>query len=208
MTTRLAWFSPLPPIRSGIAAYSAELVPLLEHEFAIDCFPESRAHDFVWQHRRRPYNLTVYQLGNAPFHDYMWPYLVSHPGLVVLHDACLHHARARQLLSRKRFDDYRQELWFDRPEAPRDFVEYAIEGLGGPIYYFWSMLRVVMQTARLVAVHNARVAGDLRTSFPETPVRSILLGKAPVETTAAMRQNMRNGSRCLTRRSYSPYSES
>jgi hypothetical protein len=188
---RLAWFSPLPPARSGVAAYSAELVPLLKREFALDCFPESRAHDFVWQHRRRPYDLTVYQLGNAPFHDYMWPYLASHPGLVVLHDACLHHARARQLLSQKRFDDYRQELWFDRPEAPRDFVEYAIEGLGGSIYYFWSMLRVVMQTARLVSVHNARVAGDLRASFPETPVRSIVLGKAPVETTEAMRRNIR-----------------
>ena len=26
------------------------------------------------------------------------------------------------------------------------FAEYAVEGLGGPIYYFWSMLRVVMHT--------------------------------------------------------------
>ncbi len=49
-----------------------------------------------------------------------------------------------------------------------DVAEYAVEGLGGPIYYFWSMLRVVMQSARMVAVHSAtrrggpatRVSGD------------------------------------------------
>ena len=121
-TLRLAWFSPLPPARSGVASYTAELVPLLRHELAIDCFPESRAHDFIWQHRRAPYDLVVYQLGNAPFHDYMWPYLVAYPGLVVLHDPRLHHARARLLLSQKRFDSYRHEFWFDHPDATRDFV--------------------------------------------------------------------------------------
>jgi glycosyltransferase involved in cell wall biosynthesis len=184
---RLAWFSPLPPIRSGVAAYSAELVPALEGAFSIDCFPEARAHDFVWRHRGAPYDLTVYQLGNAPFHDYMWPYLVSYPGLIVLHDAGLHHARARQLLSRKRFDDYRHEFWFDHPDAPRDVVEYAVDGLGGPIYYFWSMLRVVMQTARLVAVHNPRVAEALRTECQGATIETIRMGVRAVTAEAATR---------------------
>ncbi|OLB60633.1 MAG: hypothetical protein AUI11_13015 [Acidobacteria bacterium 13_2_20CM_2_66_4] len=158
----IAWFSPLPPIRSGVAAYSAELLPHLERTLTIDRFDEARAHDFVWKHRRAPYDLVVYQLGNAPCHDYMWAYLAAYPGLVVLHDARLHHARARCLLSAERADDYRREFWYDHPDAPNGFVEYAVAGLGGPIYYFWSMLRVVMRTARLVAVHNDRVAAELR----------------------------------------------
>ena len=142
MTTRLAWFSPLPPARSGIAAYSADLVPRLGPSHAIDCFSEATARDFVWKARRDPYDLVVYQLGNAPCHDYMWGYLAAFPGLVVLHDARLHHARARDLLHQERFDDYRREFWYDHPEAHRDFVEYAVAGLGGPIYYCWPMLRV------------------------------------------------------------------
>src|SRR5438445_3382972 len=174
----IAWFSPLPPIRSGVAAYSAELLPHLERTLTIDRFDEARAHDFVWKHRRAPYDLVVYQLGNAPCHDYMWAYLPAYPGLVVLHDARLHHARARCLLSAERADDYRREFWYDHPDAPNGFVEYAVAGLGGPIYYFWSMLRVVMRTARLVAVHNDRVAAELRESFPGTPIETIRLGKA------------------------------
>jgi glycosyltransferase involved in cell wall biosynthesis len=134
------------------------------------------AHDFVWKHRRDPYDLITYQLGNASCHDFMWAYLARYPGLVVLHDPRLHHARARHLLSQRRLNDYRREFWYDHPDARRDFAEYAVEGLGGPIYYNWSMLRVVMETARMVAVHNPRVAADLRDEYPGTCVETIHLG--------------------------------
>jgi len=184
---RIAWFSPLPPIRSGIATCNADLLARLDGEQAIDRFvdglgrmpPGARtfdAHDFVWKHRRHPYDLITYQLGNAPCHDFIWAYLARYPGLVVLHDPRLHHARARQLLIRQRFDDYRREFWYDHPDARRDVVEYAVEGLGGPIYYAWPMLRVVMETARLVAVHNPRVAADLREEYPGARVEAIHLG--------------------------------
>ena len=173
---RVAWFSPLPPVRSGIAAYSAEILPALAADHVIEPIAESNAHDFVWQTRRNPFDLVVYQLGNAPCHDYMWAYLARYPGLVVLHDARLHHARARLLLNQKRFDDYRREFHYDHPDTTADVAEYAVEGLGGSIYSFWSMLRVVMRTARAVAVHNPRVADDLREQYPGVPVDTIRMG--------------------------------
>ena len=188
---RIAWFSPLPPVRSGIAAYSADLLPRLAPAHAVDGFSEATARDFLWKARRDPYDLVVYQLGNAPCHDYMWAYLAAFPGLVVLHDARLHHARARALLQQKRFDDYRREFWYDHPDARRDFVEYAVPGLGGPIYYFWPMLRAVMRTARLVAVHNPRVAADLREAFPGTDVESIHLGTAALAADGTARRRVR-----------------
>jgi glycosyltransferase involved in cell wall biosynthesis len=194
MRLRLAWFSPLPPARSGVAACSADLVPRLAPAHAIDCYSETNACDFTWRARRDPYDLVVYQLGNAPCHDFMWGYLAAFPGLVVLHDARLHQARAHDLLQQERFDDYRREFWFDHPDAPRDFVEYAVAGLGGPIYCFWPMLRVVMRTSRLVAVHNPRVAADLRETYPGTPIEAIHLGTSPCEPTppgAAARARVR-----------------
>src|SRR5215471_3735983 len=146
MTMRIAWFSPFPPERSGIAAYSADLLAQLAGPFQIDPYPEHEAHDFVWRSRRSAYDLVVYHLGNAAYHDYMWAYLARYPGLVVLHDPRLHHARARQLLNARRFDDYRREFRYDHPHAVRDVVEYAVEGLGGPVYYHWSMAALVVRT--------------------------------------------------------------
>jgi glycosyltransferase involved in cell wall biosynthesis len=188
---RLAWFSPLPPVRSGIAAYSADVLPHLTARSSVDCFTESNAHDFVWKTRRQPYDLVVYQLGNAPCHDYMWAYLAAYPGLVVLHDARLHHARARSLLHQQRFDDYRREFAYDHPDATPGFTEYAVEGLGGSVYYFWSMLRVVMRTARSVAVHNARVAEELREEYPDVIVELIRMGVPSIETSDLARASAR-----------------
>jgi glycosyltransferase involved in cell wall biosynthesis len=209
-------------MRSGIAAYNAELLAEIDGDFLIDRFvdtagpagagasdrltpvPSGRrparvaaparvhdAHDFVWMQRREPYNLVVYQLGNSPAHDYMWAYLARYPGLVVLHDPTLHHARARQLLGAGRADDYRREFEYDHPGAPPGAAEYVVQGLGGTIQYFYSMLRVVMETARLVAVHNPRVATDLRDAFPGVAIETIRLGKPPLDTTSALRAEVR-----------------
>jgi len=188
---RLAWFTPLPPARSGISQYSAELLPGLAPDFDIDVFidgspghvvhPDSRvrvrsAHDFVWAHARRPYDLVVYQLGNAPCHDYMWAYLVRHPGLVVLHDGQLHHARARSLIQQKRDDDYRSEFQFDHPEAEVALAELGIAGLLGSLTYLFPMRRAVVEAARLVAVHNAWLADQIREEHPGAAVRVVEMG--------------------------------
>ncbi len=185
---RIAWFSPLAPARSGIAAYSADLVPRLTAAHAIDCFADANAGDFLWKARREAYDLVVYQLGNAQCHAFMWGYMAAFPGLVVLHDARLHQARALSLLQQERFDDYRREFWYDHPDARREFAEYAIAGLGGPIYYCWPMLRAVVRTARLVAVHNPRVAADLRDEFPDLAVDTIHLG-TPAPVSGALAAN-------------------
>jgi glycosyltransferase involved in cell wall biosynthesis len=99
---RVAWVSPMPPARSGIADYSAELLPHLARHFEVDVIidpaqPRVAAavagrHRIVWadevpeRHRARPYDLFIYHLGNSTFHTYMLPLLPRFPGLVVLHD--------------------------------------------------------------------------------------------------------------------------
>lgn len=191
VTRRIAWFSPLPPVRSGIAADSAELLKLLGSDFTIDAFDEPRAHDFVWKHRREPYDLVVYQMGNSHHHDYIWAYMAVYPGLVALHDPRLHQARARHLLTQGRADDYRAEFQYNHPDAPADFAEYAVVGLGGTIYHFYSMLRIVVRTARMVAVHNPRIATQLREEFPDAAIAAIRLGKVPLVTHASMRSRQR-----------------
>src|SRR5665213_3116160 len=181
---RIAWFSPLPPALTGIAAYSGSVLPMLDASgLQIDRFVDRAsgtplggrvfdAHDFVWRHRQALYDLVVYQLGNAPWHDYMWAYLFHYPGLVVLHDAQLHHARAAQLLRARRVDDYREEFAYDHPGAAAA-AEYAVEGLGGSAFYLWPMITTVVDSARMIAVHSAFIAQDLREQHPHAHVEQI-----------------------------------
>lgn len=188
---RLAWFSPLPPARSGVAAYTAELVRHLQRDHHIDLFDERTAHEFAWRARRTPYDLVVYQLGNAPCHDFMWGYLAAYPGLVVMHDARLHHARARQLLAAQREEDYRREFHFNHPGVHPDAAEYAVAAMGGAVQYLWPMRRVVLQAGRRVAVHNTIVAGELRREAPGAAIDVIRMGVPPIEEDATSRARVR-----------------
>ena len=114
------------------------------------------AHDFVWRHARHPYDLVVYQFGNSSHHDYMWPYALRYPGLVVLHDTRLHHARAASLLRERRAADYRAELAWSHPDVSPDVAELAVAGFDSALYYDWPMVRPLVATSRLVAVPRRR----------------------------------------------------
>jgi glycosyltransferase involved in cell wall biosynthesis len=153
---RIAWFSPFPPVRTGIADCSAELVAALRSRgHDIDPYPAESAHDFPWTHRQRPYDVIVYQFGNSSHHDYEWAYALRYPGLVVLHDACLHHARAAFLLREKRADDYRAEFAWSHPEVPRDAAELAIAGMDSRLFYEWPMINALAASSRMVAAHGS-----------------------------------------------------
>lgn len=171
---RLAWFSPLPPVKTGIAGRSAELVDALRGRgYHIDTYPEQRAHDFPWRHRLDPYALVVYQFGNSSHHDYEWAYALRYPGLVVLHDTHLHHARAAFLLREKRVADYRTEFSRSHPAVSADVAEIAVAGFDSALYYRWPMVRSLVDASRFVAVHGdgarAELIEALSTRNPTTP---------------------------------------
>lgn len=175
---RIAWFSPLPPERSGIAAYTAELIPLLTpHLGAIDLYHSAR-HDFVWHHRRQPYDLIVYQLGNSAAHDFIWAYLFRYPGLLVLHDAQVHQARALYLLNRlePRLDDYFAELKANHPDAPPQLGQLFAAGLGGDLYHQWPLVALAIRASRLTVVHNAHLARRLSREHPGATIRHVDMG--------------------------------
>jgi glycosyltransferase involved in cell wall biosynthesis len=162
---RLAWFSPIPPVKTGVAACSADLARVLRrrgHE--IDLYPVERAHDFPWRHRQDPYELIVYQFGNSSHHDYEWAYALQYPGLAVLHDTHLHHARAACLLREKRVADYREEFWWSHPEVPPDAVELAVAGFDSHLFYQWGMVRSLVEVSRVVAVHGEPARQELLES--------------------------------------------
>jgi len=196
---RLAWFSPMPPVLSGIADCSAELVGELRPRHQIDVYVDTAAlgdapgtasaHEFVWRHRINPYDLTVYQVGNSSHHDYLWPYLFRYPGLTVLHDAHLHHARAAQLLRTKRAADYRAEFAANHPRVHPDLAELAVAGFDNHLYYSWPMTRLVVEASRLTAVHAAPMARELKTELPHAAITSIRLAHGTPVTEGQVRRS-------------------
>jgi len=150
------------------------------------------AHDFVWRAVRGQYDLAVYQLGNSRLHEFMWPYVFRWPGLAVLHDARLHHARGRALLSTRQQNAYRAEFVWSHPDVNPDAAEVGVAGFDGAYYYLWPMVRAVVEASRLVAVHSRGGAADLARQFPDRPVEYVALGSGrAILPTSAEREQWR-----------------
>jgi ubiquinone/menaquinone biosynthesis C-methylase UbiE/glycosyltransferase involved in cell wall biosynthesis len=103
----LNWFSPLPPARTGIAAYTARILPALhrrahiilwtdqaEYDSNLETYAEVRRYQpgqIAWADLNRA-DMSFYHIGNNRFfHGSIWQISRSHPGIVILHDLYLQH---------------------------------------------------------------------------------------------------------------------
>ncbi len=93
---KVAYYSPLPPEPSGVADYSALLLPQLRRRLDVHVMPRGR--------RRPPRGTDVclYHIGNDPdAHGWIVEALRRWPGVVVLHEFVLHHLVSGLTLGRR-----------------------------------------------------------------------------------------------------------
>ncbi len=134
---KIAYFSPLPPARSGIADHSAELLPHLAAYADItlftgepDAVPETLRAQFVvrpltdypaaqWQ-----YDLPLYHMGNSHHHEAIYRLSLTYPGLVVLHEPGLHHFIADRTAGQGNPIAYLRELAYARIGPGPDYFAH------------------------------------------------------------------------------------
>ncbi len=96
---KLAYFSPLPPQRSGISDYSKELLPYLNAYYDITLIVNSDACENIFnemefekknvawfENNIKSFDRILYHIGNNPFHTHMLDVLKQHSGVAMLHD--------------------------------------------------------------------------------------------------------------------------
>jgi glycosyltransferase involved in cell wall biosynthesis/SAM-dependent methyltransferase len=187
---RLAYFTPLPPSKSGIADYNAELLPYLASGAEIAVFVEQmkelrenqgredfavfNAIHFEEIDRQTPFDLCIYHQGNNPHHEYVYDRAVATPGLLVLHEHCLHHLIAWKTLGRKDEEAYWNEMFFDYGRRGSRVAEMRAGGVGGEYQQFLMPLnRRLVEGSLGIIVHNEYAASQLEGLQRSTPVEVI-----------------------------------
>ena len=115
---RIAWFGPLPPLKSGISEYGQTALEGLALRAEVDLWvdgwtpsPELAAGRRVFDYLLRPeladllptYDAILYNVGNsAQHHGGIVATLRRHPGVVILHEPVLHHFHADDWMIRAR----------------------------------------------------------------------------------------------------------
>jgi glycosyltransferase involved in cell wall biosynthesis len=186
---RIAYFSPLPPQRSGIADYSAELLPHLAEHCEIELIVEEGvrpeggiAERFpVHGHRALPglletgrFDAVLYQLGNnRDFHASLYPALLEHPGVVVLHEFVLHHLARDLTLFAGDPEGYVREMAYAYGRTGEAMARRCLE-TGVPLDpWSYPLFERVVDASLGIIVHNRFTRDRVLASRPLARIATI-----------------------------------
>ncbi len=192
---RVACFTPLSPVPSGVSFYSEELLPVLARALDVEVFVDGYrptlasklgaagvrvrdAREFERASRRRPYDATIYQLGNSPAHAYMYDRALRRPGIVVLHEVVLHHLQLWMAVNRGRRRQYTAALARLYGPPGEAVARAVLRGQTPPALFDFPLVEPILEAARLVIVHNEMGAERVRQLRPGTNVRVVPMGMA------------------------------
>jgi glycosyltransferase involved in cell wall biosynthesis len=162
---KIAYFTPLSPIRSGIALYSEDLLVELKEYFDIDIFidtgykpdnPDITGNFNIYVYTGFPahakdYDLLLFQMGNNTYHWYMVDILQNYGGIVVLHDVNL-----TGLALFETRNDTGKLLELARFERDREYFDHACRYIQGSPYeeYNYPLNGYVIEPSSGVIVHS------------------------------------------------------
>ncbi|HEY1203488.1 MAG TPA: glycosyltransferase [Bryobacteraceae bacterium] len=156
----VGFFSPLPPAPTGVADYSAALLA------ALSKLADVRVGDTAA-------DVCLYHLGNNPLHSEIYRQALARPGVVVLHDAVLHHLLLGSLDRQSYFEEFvynygesergrAARLWDARSRSAQDAS-----------YFDRALVRRIGEVSRAVVVHNPAAARIVRDHAPGARVAEI-----------------------------------
>ncbi|MDX6579430.1 MAG: hypothetical protein QOJ47_979 [Gaiellales bacterium] len=164
---RVAYYSPLPPSRSGIADYSSLLLPALRER--VDVVVAERG-------KRAPAaDVALYHVGNDPdAHGWILDALGQRPGVVVLHEYVLHHLIAGTTIGRGNGRGYLDAMERELGVAGRLLGLGVLDNL---LPLLWEtqperfpLSGVVLDRASGLIVHSNYVAERARSAGYEGPL--------------------------------------
>src|SRR5476651_29206 len=179
---KIAFWTPLPPTKSGIAHYSSMLLPGLAglHDVTAVVATEEDVAAFQSSDGGRAqfrviaadeglateveFDLAIYQLGNNPHHEFVYRQALRNAGLVVLHEVVLHHLIVEMTLARGEVVAYVDTMRRNHGQAGAAWAEGRVAGLHGEIgnFLFPASLEVA-SSALAVIVHNDYARERLRS---------------------------------------------
>ena len=188
---RIAYFSPLPPTPSGISDYSTDLLPYLSALTDVTVVAESvdevnreilgkaslcHYRAFSPLERDTPQFMNVYQMGNSPYHRFIYPFILRYPGIVVLHDYVLHHFIAGITLGADNAGDYIREMGYNLGSEGLDTSREVLKGKISAPLFEEPLSRRVLDSSLGIVVHSGYVRDLVLRERPLCNVKVVPMG--------------------------------
>ena len=166
---KVAYFSPMPPEQSGIADYSALLLPALRERIDVTVVRRGR------RKAPRGTDVSLYHVGNNPdAHAWIVDALRRQPGVVVLHDYVLHHLVAGMTVGRRDGHGYLDLMEREHGVVGRLLGHGVLDKRIPPLWESrpeeFPLASFVLEHATGLVVHSRAVASLARAAGYERPI--------------------------------------
>lgn len=183
----VGFYSPLPPARTGVADYAAALLDALR--------AHARPEGEIRVAPTRS-DVALYHIGNNKLHAEIYRRALTNSGVVVLHDAVLHHFLLGQLDRGAYIDEfvYNYGEW-NRALAESLWTSRAASGADAR-YFEYPMLRRIAESSLAVIVHNPSAADAVKAHAPHALIIEIphlFAGSPSISGAEALRYRQRIG---------------
>lgn len=178
----VGFIGPLPPTRSGIADYDAEIFSSLsslsslskQSSLSFSSYEPFAASESL----NAAHDVLLFQIGNDPLHapsvEALFDSRRRTPAVVVLHDFVLHHLFAAAYLDRGRENDYAFELERAHGGRGRALAERGRRGALAPVWdldpWAFPMSAGVIRAANVVVTHSAFVRDAVLGESPDASI--------------------------------------
>ncbi|HLJ44973.1 MAG TPA: hypothetical protein VKU01_03135 [Bryobacteraceae bacterium] len=152
---KLGFFSPLPPAPTGVADYSAALLPALKRMGA------------------PPADINLYHLGNNQLHRDIYERALREPGVVVLHDALLQHFFLGSLTEQEYVEEFKYNYGAWSESHARSLWRARARSGSDAAYFRYPMLKRIAEVSRAIIVHNPGAAEVVRAHAPNAVIYEI-----------------------------------
>ncbi len=199
----IAFLSPLPPTRSGISVYAEMLLPALAERADIVAVDEHPVHSSVrgvpvisladYESRRAEFDTAIYQMGNNPYHEWIYREAMQYPSVLVLHDLVLHHLIVEMTLARGLDDEYVEILRANHGAIGEAWARGRAAGYHDELGNFLlPASREIARHSRSIVVHNRYAAARLRLMGVERPITIAPMSfEAEVDPSGSARSSFR-----------------
>ena len=166
---RVAYFSPMPPEQSGIADYSALLLPALRERVDVAVVRRGK------KAAPRGTDVALYHVGNNPdAHAWIVDALRKRPGVVVLHDFVLHHLVAGMTVGRRDGHGYLDLMEREHGVVGRLLAHGVLDKRIPPLWESrpadFPLPTFVLDNATALVVHSRYVRDHARASGFAGPI--------------------------------------
>jgi len=181
---KIAFFSPLPPKKSGISTYSSSLIPFLSRYWDIDLFIDDydctndfltsnfeifSYADFEKLNQEKKYDKIIYHFGNSHNHIYMFDMIKKYPGVVVLHDTYLSGVIYWMTGRLGKIDEFIDEVIYSHGEHGQKLVNKAKKNLISWDELIWNLQinKRILDHATKIIVHSHWDKENITKLYPQ-----------------------------------------